>query len=114
MMAASGTRFGRTRIATAAARPDAAAATGASLKAKATAMAHAAAAGTSLIGAISMNSIVGLVATSDAAASPTHGRRRRHPIKYVANVSTPPASGTIQKIAHSPAIAFAAAMSIGR
>ena len=41
---------------------------------KATALAHAAAAGTSLIGSISMNSIVGLVATIQAAASPTIGR----------------------------------------
>jgi hypothetical protein len=51
----------------------------------------------SLIGAISMNSIVGLVATSHATAL-THGRPMRRLIQYVANVNTPPASGTIQNI----------------
>src|SRR5881628_1370798 len=114
-IAASGTRFGRIRIAIATAIPAARAInkerkgrkerkerrsqSGVSVSAHATAIAHAAAAGTSLIGAISMNSIAGLVATSHAAPSPTHGRPMRRPIQYVANVSAPPASGTIQKIA---------------
>ena len=48
--------------------------------AKATAIAHAAAAGTSLIGAIAMNKSVGLVATIQAAAAPTIGRRVCRPI----------------------------------
>src|SRR5256712_7594893 len=137
-IAASGTRFGRIRIAIATAIPAARAInkerkgrkerkerlplrpsrplrsssslSGVSVSAHATAIAHAAAAGTSLIGAISMNSIAGLVATSHAAPSPTHGRPMRRPIQDVANVSAPPASGTIQKIVQRPAIALALAL----
>src|ERR1041384_1213900 len=80
MIPASGMRFGRIRIATAAAAPAAPALTTVPPSAPAIAIAHAAAAGTSLIGAIIMNSIAGLVATSHAAARPTAGRSIRHPI----------------------------------
>ena len=68
------------RIPAAAARPAAHAASGVPPSAKATDTAHAAAAGTSLIGAISMNNRVGLVATIQAAARPTIGLPRRRPI----------------------------------
>ena len=98
------------RIAVPAAMP---AAAGACARANATDAAHAAAAGTSLIGAISMNSTVGLVATIHAAARPTTGLPIRRPMTYVANTSTPPHSGTTQNIAHCPATALNAAMSNG-
>ena len=113
MTPASGARFGRMRIAIAAAIPAPPAASGVSASKHATATAHAAAAGTSFIGAISMKSIAGLVATIHAAAMPTTGLPMRWPIAYVANTSTPPQIGTTQNIAHWPAIALKPAMSSG-
>jgi len=80
MMPAIGARFGRMRMATAAATPAENAAVGVCPSAQATDTAHAAAAGTSLIGAISMNRTVGLAATSHAAATPTIGLPSWRPI----------------------------------
>src|SRR3954452_10271550 len=111
--AASGMRFGRIRIATAAAAPAATALATVPPSAQAIAIVHAAAAGTSLIGATSMNSIAGLVATSHAAARPTAGRSMRQPIAYVASTSAPPHNGTTQNIAHDPNATRAAAISSG-
>src|SRR4051794_8049933 len=77
--AASGARFGRTRIATAAAMPAVNDERLVRPNAAASATAHAAAAGTSLIGAINMNRTVGLVAISQAAPRPTTGLPIRRP-----------------------------------
>ena len=102
------------RIAIAAATPAAPAPAAVSPRTHAIATAHAAAAGTSLIGAISMNSSVGLVATIHAAATPTAGLPIRRPIAYVASTSTPPQIGTTQNMPHAPATAEKAAISSGR
>ena len=60
-----------------------------------------------------MNSMAALVATIHAASTPTHGRRIRRPIQYVAKTSAPPESGTTENNPHCPAIAFPAAIRIG-
>src|SRR5438876_4134040 len=107
---AIGARFGRIRIAIAAASPPAAADTGVAPSTHAVATAHAPAAGTSLIGAMTMNSSAGLVATIHAAASATAGRPSCRPIMYVAKTNTPPQMGTTQNIAHWPPISIAPAI----
>src|SRR5262245_24547134 len=112
-MPASGARFGRMRIATADARPASGGPNAPPPSTTATPTAENAAAGTALIGAMAMNRTVGLLATIDAAPRPTVAPATLTPIANVARTSTPAVSGTIQKMAHGPAIALAAAIRIG-
>src|SRR5581483_5660004 len=79
--AAIRTRFGRIRIAIAAATPDSAASAVVPAITPPIATAHAAAAGTSLIGCTTMYENVGLVATIHADARPTSGPTSCRPIQ---------------------------------
>ena len=69
-----------------------------------------AAAGTSLIGETSIARNAGLVAISQAAASPTPSECNLRPIKNVIHTRSAPVIGTIQNMAQWPATALAAAI----
>ncbi len=95
-------KFGRRRRPAAAVSPAANAEAGDDARSREISNAAHAAAGTSVIGHISMKSRAGLVATSHAAMSPVAGERTRRPIANVSHTSAPPAIGVIRNAAACP------------
>src|SRR5688572_8403868 len=112
--AASGTRFGRIRIAIAAATPATTVFQRHLSSAFHVATAQNAAAGTSLIGSFVIVRNAGLVATSHAAPTPRDEEPSWRPIANVDQINNAAARGTTTNIAACPPIPLNSAMSSGR
>ena len=112
--AASGTRFGRIRIAIAAATPETTVLQRDASSAFQVASAQNAAAGTSLIGSFTIVRNAGLVEVSQAAPSPSDEEPSVRPMANMDHTSSAAVIGTTRKSAAWPPIALNRAMSNGR